>query len=209
MTRAAIALSRVSSVVRRKTDLRRWADARSLDASWESRTRRAAALVPRHSRIIEFGAGNRVLERHLDPRCTYVPSDLVDRGPGTVVCNLNQRPLADLGQDAYDVAVLLGVLEYVDDVPFVLGWLTKRVPVCVVSYACATPRRRLLGGWYEALRRLTSGWINNFSEDEFKSLFRDQGLTVAHVENWQGQRLFVFSRSSSDDVPNNNNDQPG
>src|SRR5262249_34942190 len=118
---------RALNALLKKTDRRRWMDPRSLHARWEPRTKIVAALVPDNSRVIEFGAGNRILERYLDPSCTYVPSDMVDRGPGTIVCDLNQRPLPDLGQNVYDVAVLIGVLEYLRDVPSVLDWLTKYV----------------------------------------------------------------------------------
>ena len=51
-----------------------------------------------------------------------MPSDMVDRGPGTIICDLNIRPLPDLGSGTYDVAVLLGVLEYLRDVPSFLDW---------------------------------------------------------------------------------------
>ena len=122
---------RMITTALKKTDRRRWADPDSLYASWEPRNKQVAALVPKNSRVIEFGAGKRVLERYLDPSCTYVPSDVVDRGPGTILCDLNQRPLPALGSDVYDVAVLSGVLEYVRDVPSMLDWLTKQVAVCV------------------------------------------------------------------------------
>src|SRR6185312_8871325 len=97
------------------------------------RTRIAAGFVPDGSRVIEFGAGNRLLEKHLDSSCTYTPSDLVDRGPGTIVCDLNERPLPDLGTDTYDTAVILGVLEYLTDVPSLIDWLAQHVPLCVIS----------------------------------------------------------------------------
>lgn len=192
MIRAAAALSRVSTALRRQTDHRRWADSRNLDESWRSRTRRAAELIPDHSRVIEFGAGNRLLEQHLTPGCRYQPSDLVDRGPGTLVCDLNQRPLPDLA--SYDVAVALGVLEYLHDIPSVLDWLGRRAGLCIVSYACATPRRNALHRRYDAALRLSYGWINTFTEDELLSLFDEHGFHCTHAESWKTQRIFVFTR---------------
>jgi hypothetical protein len=190
-------MSRVLTALRQKTDYSRWADTRNIFASWESRTQRAAALVPQDSRVIEFGAGKRVLERHLDQSCTYTPSDIVDRGPGTIVCDLNQRPLPVLGVGAYDVAVLMGVLEYMRDMPSVLDWLTELVPTCVLSYACARGRRysprRALG----ATGRLKAGWLNSYRSDEIRLLFSERGFLQLHDESWQDQDLFVFSRQSS------------
>jgi hypothetical protein len=191
-------MSRVITALRRKTDHGRWADARNIFASWESRTKRAAALVPKHSRVIEFGAGTRVLERYLDRSCSYVPSDIVERGPGTIVCDLNQRPLPDLGVGAYDVAVLMGVLEYMRDLPSVLDWLTELVPTCVLSYACARGGRhsptRMLG----TVGRLKAGWLNSYRDDEIRSLFGRRGFGQLHEESWQNQSLFVFSRQTAE-----------
>jgi hypothetical protein len=156
-----------------------------------------AALVPNNSRVIEFGAAKRLLERYLDPSCTYVPSDIVERGPGTIVCDFNQRPLPDLGANVYDVAVLIGVLEYVRDVPAVLDWLTKYVTLCVLTYACATAKgyspRAVLG----RVGRLRHGWVNNYGEEELRSLFRERGFELVRDENWENQRVFVFSQRPS------------
>jgi hypothetical protein len=178
----------------KKTDRRRWADPDNLFASWEPRNRHIAALVPRSSRVIEFGAGRRVLERYLDPSCTYAPSDVVDRGPGTILCDLNERPLPALGSDAYDVAVLSGVLEYVRDVPTMLDWLTQQVPVCVLSYAPAKAGGHSPRALVDRLGRLRHGWMNSYREAQLRSLFRERGFELEHSEDWEQQRLFVFSR---------------
>src|SRR5436190_22890161 len=99
------------------SDYRRWARAENLKDRWDSRTKLIASLVPAGSRVIEFGAGKRQLERHLHPSCTYLPSDIVDRGPGTLIIDLNADPLIDLGPHRVDPAALSGVLEYVHDLP--------------------------------------------------------------------------------------------
>jgi hypothetical protein len=155
----------------------------------------AAALVPNGSRVIEFGAARRVLEKFLHPSCTYTASDLVDRGPGTLVCDLNERPLPDLGTDTYDVAVIMGVLEYVRDVPSLLDWLTGHVPLCVLSYACTKAPSRRLRGRIENLGRLNHGWMNSYCADELRTLFGERGFDLRHDDSWLNQRLFVFSRS--------------
>lgn len=189
-------MSKVITALRQRTDYSRWADTRNIFPSWESRTQRAAELIPRSSRVIEFGAGNRTLERHLDRSCTYTPSDIVERGPGTIVCDLNSTPLPDLGADGYDVAVLMGVLEYMRDMPSVLDWLTELAPICVLSYACArggrfSPRRAL-----GVAGRLRSGWLNSYRAEDVRSLFRERGFVQLREEGWHDQRLFVFSRRS-------------
>jgi hypothetical protein len=185
---------RITGALRQKTDYDRWANPRNIYSSWESRTEMAAALVPPDSRVIEFGAANRVLEKHLDPSSTYTASDLVDRGPGTIVLDLNDRPLPELGEKAYDVAVIMGVLEYVRDVPSVLDWLAKHFEVCVLSYACTKANGRRLRGKVEAIRRLNHGWMNSLDEDELRKLFIERGYRLVHEADWADQRMFVFTQ---------------
>ena len=180
------------SALRQKTDYQRWTDPRHIYASWESRTERAASFVPNNSRVIEFGAATRLLERFLDPSCTYTPSDIVDRGPGTLVIDLNERPLPDL--DGYDAAVIVGVLEYIVDVPAVVDWLGEHFPLVVACYAATDGRKRSLRGKLGLLGRASGGWMNSYREEEFRSIFVDRGYTSTHEEDWNEQRLFVFSR---------------
>src|SRR5204862_455190 len=87
-----------------RADLERWRDLRSRDFFWEERTRLIAGEIEPGSRVIEFGAGRRKLETYLDRTCAYTPADLVERGSGTFVCNLNLQPLPDLSEIHADVA---------------------------------------------------------------------------------------------------------
>jgi Methyltransferase domain len=182
------------ATVMQKTDHRRWSDLTNLEESWQPRTVRAAELVPKNSRVIEFGAGRRTLERHLDPSCSYTPSDIVDRGPGTIVLNLNEPPLPDLGADAYDVAVIMGVLEYLRDVPSVLDWLAGQVCTCVLSYCCTQGSRYSPRGVIERFYRLRAGWMNHYREDALRTLFSERGFDTLHTETMGNNRLFVFAR---------------
>ena len=190
-------MRRIITTLAKKTDRKRWADIGNIYADWEPRTKIVAALVPNNSRVIEFGAGHRNLEGYLDPSCTYVPSDLVDRGPGTIVCDLNKRPLPDLGQDVYDVAVAIGVLEYLDDVPAVLDWLTKYVKLCVLACAPARTNGYSPRAIAETIVRARHGWMNSYREDEILALFRERGFELVRDEDWKTQRLYVFAQRPS------------
>ena len=119
-----------------KTDFERWTDASTFD-DWEERSKIIARLVSPGAKVIEFGVGTDKLRRHLDPSCRYTPSDLVSRGPGTIVLDLNQRPLPDLTEYGFDLAIFAGVLEYIRDLRSFLPWLRKQTPACLVSYGCA------------------------------------------------------------------------
>ena len=193
------ALRRISKTVVLKSfnraDYRRWTNPASFEGWWETRTQKVAALIPKGSRVIEFGAGSRWLESYLDPHCSYIPSDLVDRGPGTIICDLNQRPLPDLRSIQPDVAVFIGVLEYIKDLPFLVEWLSQQVSLCVASYDYATTRPETLRRALEVLHRAYNGYMSTYSEDELVELFNRWGFSCVQKDTWNDQRLFLFGKN--------------
>jgi hypothetical protein len=142
--------------------------------------------------VIEFGAGKRWLETYLDPSCTYIPSDLVDRGPGTIICDLNERPLPDLQSLRADVAVFVGVLEYIKDLPSLGEWLSRQVRFCTASYTYASTQSGSIRRVLENLRRARYGYQNTYTEDELIDVFRRCGFACVGVDTWRDQRLFRF-----------------
>jgi hypothetical protein len=175
-----------------RSDYARWADVQSLETWWESRSRKLAAMIPKGTRVIEFGAGLRPLERCLDVSCSYIASDLVDRAPGTLVCDLNRRPLPDLGSLHPDVAVFAGVLEYVRDVPDVVAWLSRHVRYCAASYAVTRPAR-LVPAIGAGVRRTYYGYMNAYTEADLVTIFRQGGFDCLRADDWNDQRLFLFA----------------
>jgi len=151
-----------------------------------------AGLIPEHSTVLEFGAGTRSLERMLHPSCSYIPSDLVDRGPGTVVLDLNHRPLPDLSHLGADVAVFAGVLEYMTDLEGLISWLGSLVTTCVVSYEPAVPTRGAIQSWRQATRRTHHGYMNSFSEGEILEMFERAEFRCQSRDSWTQQRIFLM-----------------
>ena len=186
----------------RRTPVKRWLDVRSFDESWDSRTESIAALIPKNSRVIEFGAGRRKMASYLDPSCTYIPSDLFSRGPGTIVFDLNQRPLPDLRHLKLDVAVFGGVLEYVFNVRSIAHWLFHQTPLCIASYECAVSKRHTAKRVREVLSRSRLGWVNHYDEEELRELFETAGFGCQTRVIWdsgQGEEsIFVFQRNLGD-----------
>lgn len=177
-----------------RSDYARWSNQENLEAWWETRTQRIATMIPIGSRVLEFGAGHRRLESYLDPSCSYIPSDLVDRGPGTIICDLNQRPFPDLTPIRPDVAVFIGVLEYVKDLPPLIHWLSHQVQMCAASYAYATTRPKTIWRVFEHLHRAYYGYMNTYTKDDLADLFRRSGFRCVQKDTWNDQRLFLFQR---------------
>jgi hypothetical protein len=178
--------------MRYRSDYSRWTDSRSLETWWGTRTEKMAQFIPKNTRVIEFGAGYRQLEKYLDKSCSYVPSDLVDRGPDTIICDLNQRPLPDLRHLGTDVAFFAGVLEYIRDVGSLIEWLSEQVSFCVASYTCVSPTLSTVQRLHEKLGRLYYGYMNDYTEEELLGLFKRSGFVLTAEDNWTSQRIFVL-----------------
>ena len=179
-------------------DLERWQDLSNHDASWEERSRLIASVIEPKNRVIEFGAGRRKLQTYLDRTCAYIPADLVERGAGTLVCDLNSRPLPDLSGIRADLAVFAGVLEYLRDLPAIPRWLARHVPMCIVSYECANTPPHTMKRMREIIARSGIGWVNTYGRDEFLALFTSAGFKCVQTLNWihptGTEPIFVFRR---------------
>jgi hypothetical protein len=178
-----------------RSDYRRWTSAEGLEEWWSARTDIIAELVPPDSRVIEFGAGRRHLEKHLPLGCTYTPLDLVDRGPGTIVCDLNRRPLPDLRDRAFDVAVFAGVLEYLRDVPSLIAWLRSiGISTAIVSFDPVPAGLSFTGRVRERRRRLYFGYMCNLTEAELVRCFDAAQMRCVEKRQWTHQVIIRFEK---------------
>lgn len=163
------------------TDTARWSSPSNFERYWVERNRMIAASVPPGLSVIEFGAGLRELEKLLPAACRYTPSDLVDRGPGTIVCNLNIRPLPSFPK--HDIAVLSGVLEYLHNPGDVLKHLHGSAPLLLMSYSVWDGTPATLE------RRRADGFVNDLHASSLRSLLHDSGWDHEVFGEWQGQQL--------------------
>jgi hypothetical protein len=183
--------------VTRQPDYQRWSSPGGLEEWWDERTQALGSLVPPGSIVLECGAGRRQLEKYLPAGCRYIPSDLVDRGPGTIVCDLNRRPLPALNDVAPTVAVFSGVLEYVREPQSVVSWLVSSgVRTFVLSFD-AMPANAV---WYQVFRerrrRLQCGYMNNLTHSDLVTILVKAGLECAEEQTWTRQRLYRFVRTA-------------
>ena len=125
------------------------------------------------------------VELQADINNIFSPSDIVDRG-GCLVCDLNQE-IPNLEQ--YDTVFLSGVIEYINDVSELLNVISSAsgVKTVIVSYATKEKNRR----------RLSQGWVNSYSKDEFEFLFNDRGFSISHQDSWQKQNIYKFTRNKT------------
>jgi hypothetical protein len=183
----------VRMLVMGRSDTDWWGDANNLHVGWAGRSEAMARMLPAGSVVLEFGAGDQSLKRHLPEGSRYLPSDLVQRTQETIVCDLNLRPLPDFSSLGATTTVLSGVLEYVHRVDEVALWLATVAPMCLVSYCPA--KVRFAGE--RALRlavRAENGWVSALTSDELVASFKRAGFDGGAVDRWRGHQIYRFER---------------
>jgi len=167
-----------------RSDLKRWKAGGSLLEDWDSRSKLMCEYIAPGSKVIEFGAGRMVVKSYLPEGCSYLPLDIVDRGNGTLVCDLNKSPLPDFGYHHY--AIMSGVLEYIIDVPRLIRHISPMVGSVVASYAVRRNENTLNRGLH--------GWVNHFTESELVGIFEQNGYFLSESSAWRNQLIFVFRK---------------
>lgn len=172
-----------------RSNTSKWSRKENLHQDWDERTKLLAGFVVSGESVIEFGAARLSLREFMPADCQYMPSDIVDRGGGTFVCDLNKLLPAF---PKHDVAFFSGVLEYVNDVPRLIERLAKDVKVIVASYCITDTSSGLVG-------RRAIGWVNDYSDSELVALFARQGFVCRQTGMYQKQKLYRFERQVSTD----------
>jgi hypothetical protein len=168
-----------------RSDVGRWGREESLNPSWDTRTKLIASLIPERSSVLEFGAGRLALQRYLPASCLYTPSDIADRGAGTIVCDLNGEFLPVFPY--HDIMVFGGVLEYIFDLDRLLAHLTDSCNGIVASYATTD-----VSGQRSTFQRRKYGWVNKLSENEIVNKFSGHGFVLKQTLSWENQHIFRF-----------------
>jgi hypothetical protein len=181
-----------------QADYERWKALPHHEAWWDERTKKIATLIPAGSNVIEFGAGRRQLEKFLPAGCRYTPSDLVDRGPGTIVCDLNRSSLPDLRHLCVNVAVFGGVLEYLTDVPSLVSWLASMgIQTCIASFDAVPHGLSFIQRLKERIRRYRYGYRNNLTEEQLFRCFEAANMRCEEKHVWTTQGIYRFVRLAS------------
>jgi trans-aconitate methyltransferase len=153
-------------------------------AAWQERAEAAVGLLLSDSvwdcgplRIADLGCGNervqRILERRAPGSYTYQGYDLHPQSGSVIKLDIaHALPSVD-----FDVAICLGVLEYLDDVPSFLRRLGARFPFTVLSYSVADspgPTSRLA-------QRRALGWRTDYTSAAVEAELARCGFVVCSV----------------------------
>jgi len=151
-------------------DRERWGSPVSYPAGWAQRSEMAARLVRDGARVLEIGAGTGAFRDFVSGRCRYTGADLAPLDPAFIALDLDRDPLPE---GPWDVVVLLGVLEYLHNLPEALDKLAGATPALVMSYCCRTCPREDAAAIY-----LARGWVNALSEEEVIQAMSQRGFSL-------------------------------
>lgn len=174
-------LARVRSLLRRKVR-RRWSTGFVEEPWMHERVAVAASWIGESSKVLDLGAGKRLLEQYLPPRCAYTGADLEGVHPDNLILDLDSSFALP---DTYDTVVLLGVLEFLERPLSTLDRLRGCSSHVILSYVA---RRGDLTLSVE--RRSRVGAKNHWTEDELIAHLLDLGLTI--------ERRHVLSERDTD-----------
>ena len=145
---------------------------------------RAAMVMPyllRRGTLIDVGAGTMRLFQKLPIAVKYTPLDIVRFSKNTVIADLNQNQFP---RGHWDMATLLGVLEYVHDVDCLFARLRTSVGHLYIIYH-GVPLR--LSCDHEDRR--ASGYVNDHSEEELVAKLVSASWEIIERKNIDGLSL--------------------
>lgn len=166
-------------IARKATDAARWADFQAMRDGAGERAAAAAGWIEPGSRVLDMGAGVMALRDALPSNCAYVPADLLPFDPATEVVDLND---GGFPEGAYDVAVMIHVLEFVHDVERLLRRAANVAPHLVVGYRPADSM--------SVHERRGSGYVNDLTAGEIEALLERTGWRVRDRTDTRGLLFF-------------------
>jgi hypothetical protein len=156
----------------------------ALNTKWERRALLAAEWLRGERVVADIGCGLMTLEGLLPKSSTYVPMDVVRRDARTIILDLNKDRIPVV---ACDAAVLLGVLEYVDNLRAVLEQL-RQFPKTLLSYNHISFNDLL---WTAGLRPKRVTWRNRHTKTSLRRLMRSSGLQIVRERMIRvGEKLY-------------------
>ena len=131
-------------------------------------------MIPAGASVLDLGIGQQELKNNFTGE--YNPCD----NHGDVLfCDFNLGVYPDV-KKVYDVAVIAGVLEYLESPAELIAKASKMAKTLIVTYA--------VKGDGAMSERLNSGWINHMTKEQVESLFT--GLTIELCVTWNDQLVW-------------------
>ena len=163
------------------TDGWRWCRPPNLVQGAEMRASMVMPYLLRTGTLIDVGAGTMELFRKIPIAVKYTPLDIVRFSKNTVIADLNQNQFP-IGR--WDMATLLGVLEYIHDVDRLFERLRSSSGRLYIVYHCVPA-----GVSRDHEDRRASGYVNDHSEKELVAKLISASWEITERKNIDGLLL--------------------
>lgn len=150
---------------------------------WPERAHAAAQAFQRiplrpGDRVIDLGCGKQTVRRLLPADLHYIPVDRLPRTPDTLVMDLNR----DFPEGFYRVAVILGLIEYLEDAPTLLAWASKHTDFAIFS----------LNDCQDVEKQRRQHWTSQMTFERLETCLADlQGVILQKVALGTSERLYL------------------
>lgn len=152
------------------SDPKRWGQQDSYQEFGSKRAEIAAAYTEEGARILELGVGKGDYRKLVTGRVHYTGVDLNPLNEVDIQCDLEKDPLP---KGTFDTVVMLGVLEYLSDVPKIAEQVSKISQKIIFSYCVPTGNSDVINNF-----RTQEDWVNAFSDEEILNLFSQNSFSL-------------------------------
>ena len=168
------------------THVNRWANINNFPDAWNERVDVMGRVLNEYFNtnitLLDVGCGRMYLKSVLSQNTSYTGLDVVERGGGAIVADLNDfSEWEKLGE--YDVIFCSGSLEYLNDLEGFFRGVSGQCKYLFFSFSIL--------GEQSMLERRRMGWRSHYSRDEVKVLLRESGYEIEEVRDFKSQILVL------------------
>lgn len=176
------------------SDPMRWGQEDSYPQWWSKRAEIAAAYTQEGDSLLELGVGAGDYRRLVNGKVFYTGLDLNPLSEDVIQCDLEKDHLPE---GNFDTVVILGVLEYLSDVPRIIEEVSKITRKVIFSYCVPAGKSEEISNY-----RAEKDWINAFSEDEILNPFMRNSFslvkeTVFDDLEYFKQKVYLLERTDN------------
>lgn len=165
-----------------------WREIEYFDEKWKDRIKALSFYISNNDeKICDLGCGKSWLKDYISDRIEYFGVDYIQRNSNTIVCDLNKKELPST-KIMEDVIFASGVLEYMEDMPWLVENFSKFSRKTIVSYCTVED-------FSDLKQREFLAWKNHYSLFEFINIFLDNGFILTKIDKMNDNTLLCFEKN--------------
>lgn len=151
---------------------------------WQQRIKFMATMIGAADSVLDLGCGPCWLRKYLKPNVAYYGCDYIQRCSDTVIADFNKHEFPDL---FVDVCFGSGVLEYIDDLPWLINQCAQHSNTLIISY-CS------FDFYSDKNQRKKLHWVNHYTEADLLNICIKSDLKLNLKSYYEKQSVFVLKK---------------